>query len=856
LALALNNRLDKPRIGTFAITPRQLAADLGMDILGEPLLSDIEVVRRLSEYSDTPMRFVHGEVENFKTIRRYTSNVKGCLKGKRSSELYDDYVKLPTMENVMERFDGYTDPFFMGKKIAVIGLELYDDLDRHFNPRPGEFEDIEIFKDDGSEYRIPEFREMYNDHQMAENAVSLIEKLNAPDFAIVLDVNSKIADAVRSELYRKGIPFINDLSIRDLNNIRDFIEFINRSLSFNVCKVSQVRELLHTYGGGISPKFDDYLVENYREITNDDDTIRLLSLMENIRDHTYGEVCEKITGKEGAQVKILLNQLNLTDIYVNTSDTADMVFSVNNFELKHNVQIPNNEKEGVLLVDCKNSVYIDRPVVIYLGLGPEWEKDLSDLNLIDYKFKDSIIKKDVAKFQILLQQGTCRIYICNSMKNGRKNKPCMYFEKAEEPEEPYESFSDIAKCIPGAWYNFEEKDRPEIGFENISADLEDFQFSNTSFNQFITCPRKFMFGRVIKSPDGEHTALGDYLHQYAEFRAAFPEKAKELGQEYFVKDISNRCMPLFSPEVRVLRESKIRSAVKELDWLIETYKLSEDVKIIQKDRLHDNVYFSLVDTNGNGSDCSEVKIVVRERHMNGTLDVVKNGMVFDFKTGSPKNPKTISESMDLTKISDYGKDMQCLFYLSLMMDLGVERPTFTFFSTAANEINDAKGIERDASAPFTKVVLMKDKEDCVRTLFPPILMNKSSSYDNIKNECDAMVDSIVNFGIKNVCSDHETYIPQIIDAMGIKTTKGNHDNVNTLLNIVDKMARRYYSDGDTVYVTMEEMEEFRQRIREAYDAVERMYATEFPMENPLMKCEKCDFKDVCIEPVAGGDSDE
>ena len=28
LALALNNRLDRPRVGAFAITPRQLAGDL------------------------------------------------------------------------------------------------------------------------------------------------------------------------------------------------------------------------------------------------------------------------------------------------------------------------------------------------------------------------------------------------------------------------------------------------------------------------------------------------------------------------------------------------------------------------------------------------------------------------------------------------------------------------------------------------------------------------------------------------------------------------------------------------------------------------------------------------------------
>ncbi|MBQ6548082.1 MAG: hypothetical protein IJL79_03965, partial [Candidatus Methanomethylophilaceae archaeon] len=57
LALALNNRLDKPRVGVFAITPRQLASDLSIDILGVPTLSDIEVVRRISKNLGYPMRF-------------------------------------------------------------------------------------------------------------------------------------------------------------------------------------------------------------------------------------------------------------------------------------------------------------------------------------------------------------------------------------------------------------------------------------------------------------------------------------------------------------------------------------------------------------------------------------------------------------------------------------------------------------------------------------------------------------------------------------------------------------------------------------------------------------------------------
>ena len=73
LSLALNNRLDQTRIGIFAITPRQLAGDMAIDILGQGLMDDIEVVKKVSESTGYRLRYVHGEIENINTIMRYTS---------------------------------------------------------------------------------------------------------------------------------------------------------------------------------------------------------------------------------------------------------------------------------------------------------------------------------------------------------------------------------------------------------------------------------------------------------------------------------------------------------------------------------------------------------------------------------------------------------------------------------------------------------------------------------------------------------------------------------------------------------------------------------------------------------------
>ena len=541
LASALNNRIDRPHIGVFAITPRQLASDMAMDILGGPLVSDIEIVQTIANNHNYPLRFVHGEIDNIRTIRRYTRDVKSHIQKEKTRYIYDDFVTYNTVEKAMDHFQNIDDPYFSGKKIAVIGLDMFDSLDLNFVPK----DYVEISPlDKRNDYEFPEFRELSSDHEIAENAVDLIEKETAKDFAIVLDVNGKIADSVRSELYRKGIPFINSLSTRDINSIREYMEFVDRSLKFSTTKVHQIRELLRTYGGIIDKKYDEYLIENYSEIKMNSTAKELISIMKDVRKYKYGELCNKIPMDNRAQVNLMLKQLKLTNTDIDENSTAEMFYAVNNFELKHNEQIPPTEKEGVLLVDCKNSVYIDRPVVIYLGMGQEWEKDLSELNLIDYRMKPDINDVNVLKFTILMQQGESQIFICNSIRNGKEAKPCSYFQQAypkkikdENGEEKliiYKRFSDISNCVSNPWYVFEEKPIVKFGSSEIHQDPIAFEFSNTSFNRYITCPRKFMFGRIVSDPDNENSAIGGYLHQYIEFRTCLPDKAKELGTEWFV----------------------------------------------------------------------------------------------------------------------------------------------------------------------------------------------------------------------------------------------------------------------------------------------------------------------------------
>ncbi|MCL1904935.1 MAG: hypothetical protein FWG19_02285, partial [Methanomassiliicoccaceae archaeon] len=371
LVTALNNRIDVPRIGRLASTPRMIAKD-HEDAVLERLMKDgkcaksgrygitedVKLLETISEETGYDIRFVHGEIENIRTIRRYTSEIEKHLIGKPSKEIYGVFKELPTYEMVMGAFDPSEFDVYRGKRTAVIGIELFDDLDKHFIPL--EFDDIEIFSED--EYHIEKVYAVGNDRQVAEHAVDLVNEENAEDVAIVMDTKGPIADAVRSALYRKRISFKNSLYAKDIVQLRDFMEFVRKAMSYEVLTVGDVRELFACYGAWTDDRYDEYLLSRHERAT--DDFIELSEIMRNVREYTFGGLCDAIVdGRNKGTVKTVLGSLDLLDEKINERTAGAASYLINSMDgIRHNAEIPDNEKRGVLLADCKNSVFIDRPL--------------------------------------------------------------------------------------------------------------------------------------------------------------------------------------------------------------------------------------------------------------------------------------------------------------------------------------------------------------------------------------------------------------------------------------------------------------------------------------------------------------
>ncbi len=858
LALALNNRLDQTRIGIFATTPRQLAGDMAIDLLGKGLMDDIEVVKRVSELTGFRLRFVHGEIENIKTMMRYTAEVRQKLSN-LSRRVYDEFIEMPTLEKAMSLFNATESGYFEGKKVAVIGIELFDNLDKHFVPSNYEYIELSV---DGQSYDIDVIRELSNDRQIAENVVNLIDEDNAKDFAIVFDVSGHIADAIRSALYRKEIPFINSLNVKDLTYIRDFIEFITLSSSFDTVRVSQVRELISAYGGYISSKYDGYLVKQYSEFCDDERTKFILDTMNNIREMTYGQVCESISQKRrAAQINILLEELNIAERKVNDSDTNDMIYAVNNIpDLKHNEEIPDSEREGVLLVDCKNSVYVDRPVVIYIGMGQEWEKDLSFLNLIDYRLKDAECDNNVTKFQILLQQGTRRLYVVNAIKNGEKTKPCSYFDLASSKS--YEKFADVCKeLIPGPWVRTEEPPAIESG-EITPMDYTEKPFSKTSYNYFVSCPRMFMFGVLLGSPDNRSNVVGNILHEYAEFRITYPELASKYDTDHYSDLICEKCEGLFSPEMRSIERTNIRNSIINIDRFVEKLGLDKISKVdtnITKNNVDDKRkgYNFFIDKEGEefGSDITEMSYTSNDRSMSGIFDVILKGHVFDFKTGKPKDAKDILKNMDLDKKPDY-PEFQAMFYISMLEEMEKEgEHKFSLFFTNDNLDKNATGTDFDIMSNMRHVELIDDKRYFIKNYLADDMVRNTKKYMPLENCKDGLVDLIMDSledGEDAIISRATGYVMSMTGSTEKKSKDMAEGFVKKILKQADD---EMFSSGNTVFVTRKALEDFRSDVRKSCALAKDWYTTGYPA-HPKTDCDKCNFNDICTSMLTiGGESD-
>lgn len=888
LATALNNRVNKAMLGHFAVTPRQLAASLCMEVTGKPLIDDIRLVKKVSDDTGYSLRYVHGEIQNFMAAERYTAEPRMGRKAKHVWEAYNGYN---TLNRLMRGIDGFIKDYYRKHdlKVAVIGGEMFDQLDRHL--LPDNCDNIEIVDERAPDFEIPCLRVLGNDRQIAECAVDLVKMCDSPnDIAIVMDTQGPMADAVKSALYREEIPFINSLNVRDLSNVRNYLEFIQLALSFETVRVRDLRELMSAYGGRIYGKYDRYYLSKFfaSGIKRSDETQRILGIMSTVRDRTFGEVCrECVPPAERPSVTMLLDQMECEKSPVSQDILDDLVYAVNSIgSLDHNEQISPDEKTGVLLVDCKNSVFIDRPVVVYTGMCSEWDIDLSKLDYIDPKKLPDIDDDNAHRFRALIQQGSARYYLVNATKGGKDAVPCRYFdanmrlskyeclireltEEEKERTKPITKFEQVSgTLIEGPW-PIRKKDRSAyVGEQTVEGQGAPEVFSNSSYVKFLQCPRQYMLYRLANSPDTSTTFTGSRIHEYAEFRASYPEIAKETlrenGPGYYADMIAAECAPLNSPDLERIEHAKIAAAVRSIDLLMDQLGVTPG-KLVPRSRDKEEpnmflVHHGLTDV----SEHSEVSLESRADKLHGVIDLLWHGIAIDFKTGRPASMGKLAKKYDILSFRS-GKgnkysDAQALFYIALLEDCDVEnRNVFELFYTQELYRQMLSGEEPDLEGCKRFICLEDTYEDVLRDHLPSLL----SANDYVEANF-SLLPLYNEFASRlgpdpSEWDDQDPYVEECARNHGLFYKSGKNKGLPKT-KVVAAAIRKYRTAlgrgvvlserARTGVVLRSTLERFKEGLREDMEKLRTYYNGEFP-NVPVIKCNECEFRDMCVQEYEG-----
>ncbi len=861
----LFNKNTKSFLDFFSITPRQLATRFFPQFYGRRPADDVELIDMISRDTGiTDLRYIHGEVTAIRDMLRHTSEPDRFLHTRRSKAVWNSFRKCPVIENLMNGFPADTFPFFQGKRIGVIGIDLFDNLDKNMVSQSMDIIDI-------GPLGPPIIDNIYaigNDRQLASNAVDLIDRDKAESFAIVLAPGSPLLDSVRSELYRRNIPFINRMETRQLVRVRDFLRFIELALDYGILRVRSVTETITSFGGTIREGNENHLFSKipgayFYGASMDARADDLRNVMRDIRTFTFGSLMEILFhDRPDPHLRRVLERSRMMGSPITRSSYGNLLYLIDNVDLAE-PDVPEDERHGVLIADCSDSAYIDRSVVIYLGMGRDWDLDVAGK---DYLNPQDELDREAYRMSILLQQGDVRFYLVNRSRNGKDPEPCSTFAKVFGLKGAPKSFKDI---LPEGREPKEvmwagdtscgglEKD----GSLRALAAPYDRDFSATSFNQYAFCPKRFMFGRLIGSSDGDNLLFGDLIHDFAELCATHRDLVGAEDIPMYAEKVNSIYSGISSP---VLEELDSCRMVLEMD-MIRRFMEHLDVRVpldrpISKG---DNPLMDGLGVTESSSHC-ESKHQSTDRPMEGRFDLVWNGRVYDHKTGRRmKTPSDVIKGFEIDRRLERNEfyDCQALFYLYL----------------ASEHSDDSEPItEFDLFYPLANDIECSDPDYDISRSILRVRITPGTSDDYIRGRVEeAQVDE------GGAMFDDRQYAAMeraVEEAEGHKSKGGWLNNKEIRKEVLrsqpvfkdaavrlyidlrkSESTSPYFENSRIVDIPRPSLERFVSVVAEMHGTMTEQSRTSFPC-SPMGECRGCEYRPLCtgsvVQAEEGGDGDE
>ena len=709
-------------------------------------------------------------------------------------------------------------------------------------------------------YDIPEIREVGNDRQLAENAVDLIDGEHAGDYAIVLKASSPIADAVRAALYRRRLPFVNSLNVRDLAQVRDYIGFLGYCMEYETVRVGQVKELFAALNGFFKPGREGFLLskvpdEDLRDHARDFRDLMRTAFYDGI---TFAEVMDRFCDNRARiQVGIVINSLGLADKTVTPNRLSELRYAVDNVtELKHNEEIPENEKTGVLIADCSNSVFVDKPVVIYLGMEQDWNIPVVGRRYVD---AEDEAERNATRLEALLQQGSRRVYMVNSTKNGKKAKPCLTFDQVLGRS--CKDFADIAPVVPGRWAVRTAVERTEKG-EAIIDGIEayDGPFSKSTFNAYYSCPRSFLFRCLLPSEDEKSTEFGNLIHSFAELYACYPDKVREIGLDALAGMISDRYSGLSSPAMEEIDADAVKVAMLNITRYIDLMQVRPVLDSSNTARRHPNRFLEELGLTATSTVC-ETNHTSTVHPIHGDFDRVWNGVITDYTTGKAKTVDDIVRDMTMGSGAKY-PEFQPLIYLALASEMKGSNDGFNLFYAMENDVESSDD-DYDIGRNMRPVRIRRETlMECMTSSEDLIADLEEDLSRDFKPHVREILDTIASMAVGDPedWKSDQALVDRIASIAGVRGKNAEKSTRTAIGKIAARLRGGMLINGRSVDIPRSTLDSFLLEVDRMHDEAVAGSLTDLPA-TPRIECRKCRFYEACTREVlpvndSGDETDE
>ena len=680
LASALDRRLDRPHFGTFATTPRRLAA--GRREQAEDRLAFLELVEETDH--------------DWKAIAYAVGNVLQCWEHQGSLDAileYDAYVddatrevveRLRTLPTTSKRLTEYE--IDGDRSVAVVGHDRLTALER--GVLPDAFDRVDLFTDEAFDH--PPFHVFESTSDIVTALLDAVSAENADRVAVVLDGGSQYSSLVESALEAADVPFYGGPGFADDPHHRAFVRLLRLGFRGSDVTVRDAEPLLSRLD--VDVPVDDR--EKRLGAVDAPELAWVRTFRDAVADRTFAEALdayETEAGVELARFDEELRALGIADELVTDAGVDRLAYYLRTYEVP-----VDRENEGVLLADAKSSAYVDRPVVFHLGMGEEWTHSAPQRPWVD---TETQFERYVGDFQRLLQSGDRQYYLVRDAAGGEPVTPCLYLGDLLDAE--FDRFSDLDSVehrrrarSRGAGF-----DREPLGVDPETVET----VSQSSLNSYVNSPRDYFFGRLLESPDQERFVEGNCFHDFAEFYVNHPDVVAAADTTELVDLMLDAAAPFGSPDDETLRRRKYRIGIELIAAYLDENGPESDAFLTPSSGWGTNRFAEHFDESVD-SPLTERWFDDASLGVKGKIDLVRGPtQLLDYKSGRRKRPSQVVSGSAVDPPADtpnFQAALYLTYYRSLRPDEELEFTFFHFLEPMADVIAGDADLD-DALATVT-----------------------------------------------------------------------------------------------------------------------------------------------------------